>query len=127
MLGGDIAVLARGADEYVLASGGTHTVRAFIEKAFAAAGIPGVWWNSGGFEDPRDEVYLLANREHPTLATKAAIPLVKINPAFYRPAEVDLLLGNATRARTELGWSPKVSFDELVTRMVRSDLAAVGL
>lgn len=113
--------------EYVLASGETHTVRSFVEKAFAVAGISGVWWNSGGFEDPKDEVYLLADRERPTLATKRAVPLVQIDPVFYRPAEVDLLLGNSTRARTELGWSPKVSFDELVRRMVTNDLAAVGI
>jgi GDPmannose 4,6-dehydratase len=113
--------------EYVLASGETHTVRKFIEKAFAVAELPGVWWDSSAFGDPKDEVYLLANKEHPTLATKAAIPLVRINPAFYRPAEVDLLLGDSTRARTELGWSPKVSFDQLVERMVRNDLKAVGL
>lgn len=113
--------------EYVLSSNETHTVREFIEKAFSAAGIPGVWWNCGGYDDPKDEVYLLADRERPTLATKLAVPLVRINPAFYRAAEVDLLHGDSTRARTELGWQPKVSFDELVTRMVRADLAAQGI
>ncbi len=117
--------LSRCLEEYVLSSDKTHTVREFIEKAFAAAGIPGVWWNSSGFDDPKDEHYLLGDGRG--LATKAYRPLVSINPAFYRPAEVDLLLGDSTRARTELGWSPKVTFDELVTRMVKSDLAAVGL
>ncbi len=53
--------------------------------------------------------------------------LVRINPAFYRPADVELLLGDSTRARTELRWTPKVTFDQLVDRMVKNDLKAVGL
>jgi len=112
-------------EEYVLSSDETHTVRSFVEKAFLEAGIHGVWWNYGGFEDPKDEVYLLGDGRG--LATKARVDLVRINSAFYRPAEVDLLLGNSTRARTELGWSPKVTFDELVRRMIRADLAAAGV
>lgn len=113
--------------EYVLSSNETHTVRSFVEKAFAVAGIRGLWWDSGFNGDPKDEVLLLADRDNPALATKKAVELVRVDPAFFRPAEVDLLLGDSTRARAELGWTPKVSFNELVRRMVVSDLKGVGL
>ncbi len=117
-------------EEYVLSSNETHTVREFIEKAFAMANIGGSWFNLSG--KPESEEYLRHVASSPELALVANInvcsgQLVRINSAFYRPAEVDLLLGNSTRARIELGWSPKVSFDELVRRMVTSDLKAVGL
>lgn len=110
--------------EYVLASGETHTVRSFIQKAFAAAGIEGMWFNTGWQLDPKDEEYILARDG---LATKLKVTLVCINPTFYRPAEVELLLGDPSRAKTELGWAPKISFDQLVERMVRNDCAAIGI
>ncbi|HEX8352450.1 MAG TPA: GDP-mannose 4,6-dehydratase [Pyrinomonadaceae bacterium] len=78
-------------DDYVIATGETHSVREFLEEAF---GLLDLDW-----------------REH-----------VEIDPRYFRPAEVDLLLGDATKARTILGWEPKVSFKELVRVMVDSDL-----
>jgi GDPmannose 4,6-dehydratase len=109
--------------EYLFASGEAHTVREFVEKAFAAAGIKGIWW-SFDVANPKTEEYLLS--EDGVLATKRRVPLMVINPDFYRPAEVELLLGDSTPARTELGWTPKVSFNELVTRMVENDLKYVN-
>lgn len=109
--------------EYVLASGETHTVRTFIEKAFDAAGIMGDWCGKGVNETYRS--YIPDSYIKDVEANSTAY--VRINPAFYRPAEVDLLLGNASRAKLELGWTPKVSFDQLVTRMVQSDLRAAGV
>ena len=106
--------------EYVLASGETHTVRSFVEKAFEIAGIKGLWSGEGAAE-----VYI-RTREYPKALVGGGC-LVSINPAYYRPAEVELLLGDATRAKTELGWSPKVSFDELVKRMVENDLRNAGV
>ena len=79
------------ADDYVVATGETHSVREFIEKAF-------------GYLDLDWERY------------------VEIDPRYFRPAEVDLLLGDATKAREKLGWEPKVSFENLVTLMVDHDL-----
>ena len=110
--------------EYVLASGETHTIRTFVEKAFAAAGFKGCFWDR---EEPILERGHLETYEWVNTAANTGHTLVRINPAFYRPAEVELLLGNAARAKAELGWSPKISFDDLVTRMVRNDLKEVGL
>ena len=81
-------------DDYVIATGETHTVREFLELAFNEVGITD--WE----------------------------PLVKKDPRFMRPAEVDLLVGDAAKARQVLGWTPKVSFPELVKMMVAADLAA---
>ena len=79
-------------DDYVIATGETHTIRELLEHAFAAAGIDG--WEKYVESDQR----------------------------FMRPAEVDILTGDATKARERLGWTPKVSFQELVTMMVQTDL-----
>jgi GDPmannose 4,6-dehydratase len=80
-------------DDYVVATGETHSIREFLDIAFARVGIDD--WSK----------------------------LVVVDPRFFRPAEVDLLIGDAAKARTKLGWTPQVSFDELVTMMVDSDLA----
>jgi len=102
-------------EEYVFSSNETHTIREFVEKAFKIAGIEGSWIfiNDGRAED--EGFYLKDDKEHYKL-------LVKINPKFYRPAEVELLLGNSNKAREELGWKPKISFDNLVEKMVKWDI-----
>jgi GDPmannose 4,6-dehydratase len=92
--------------DYILSSGEAHSIRDFIEKAFAVAGIKGSWHGEG-----LEEVFVDGDQV-----------LVKINPEFYRPAEVDLLLGDSTPIRKELGWEPKISFDKLVESMVQYDL-----
>jgi GDPmannose 4,6-dehydratase len=107
-------------NEYVLSSGETHTVREFVEKAFTVAGISGLWGSKPN--DPKDEVYVNHFCVDETTRLGAFRTLVRINPAFYRPADVETLTGDSTRARTELGWRPKVTFDELVRRMVENDL-----
>lgn len=100
--------------EYILSSGETHTVREFVEKAFKKAGINGKWV----YVDDGDagEIFCIENKNG------MYDILMKINPKFYRPAEVDLLLGDATQAKKDLGWLPKVSFDKLIERMVISDI-----
>jgi GDPmannose 4,6-dehydratase len=105
-------------EEYVLSSNETHSIREFVELAFSAAGIYGVWFNLTG--RPEDEEYILSNENG--LATKAKVVLMKINPQFYRPAEVDVLYGDSTKAREKLGWSPKTSFQNLVDKMVKHDI-----
>ena len=79
------------ADDYVVATDETHSVREFCEKSFGRLGL-----------DYRD--------------------FVEIDPRYFRPAEVDLLLGSAAKARAKFGWKPRCSFDELVARMVDADL-----
>jgi len=96
-------------NEYVLSSNETHTVREFVEKAFQYAEIEGLWTGEG-----INEKYVL--KDNPDTI------LMQINEKFYRPAEVDLLLGDSTLARKELNWKPKISFDELVKKMIKNDL-----
>lgn len=95
-------------DDYVMATGITNTVRDFITKAFHEAGIELTWEGSGVDEKGRDR------------ATGKV--LVEVDPRYFRPAEVELLIGDPTKAITKLGWKPRVSLDELITMMVHSDL-----
>jgi len=101
--------------EYLLASGQTHTVKEFIDKSFELCGINGFWVGEG-----LEEKFILKNTTN-SLYYDHKI-LVKINEKFYRPAEVDLLLGNPTRAQNEMGWIPKKSFQNIVEEMILNDL-----
>jgi GDPmannose 4,6-dehydratase len=102
--------------DYILSSNETHTIREFISKSFVCAGIEGVWHGSGQQEEMSVSTeYAIKNEIQSSI-------LIKINPKFYRPAEVELLLGDSTPARKELGWKPKISFDNLVERMVKYDI-----
>ena len=99
------------ADDYVIATNETRTVREFVEVAFGHVGIDVEWSGTGVDEIGKDK------------ATGKVI--VKINPKFFRPAEVDILLGNPEKAEKELGWVREISFSQLVERMVKNDLALV--
>ena len=96
--------------DYLLASGETHTIKEFVELAFKAANIDGHWEGEG-----LEERYIYKGSTH-------GHNLVVINEKFYRPAEVELLLGDPTDAKEKLGWNPKISFEKLVQRMVKFDL-----
>lgn len=98
-------------DDYVVATGVTRTVREFVDIAFKKAGIDIEFSGSGLDEIGKDK------------ATGKV--LVKINPKFFRPAEVELLLGSPKKAEEKLGWTREISFDEMVERMVQTDLALV--
>src|SRR5262245_16924840 len=100
------------ADDYVAATGQTHTVREFIERAAPYAGYEIAWEGQGNSEIGRDE--------------KTGKVIVEVDPKFYRPAEVDLLLGDPTKARTKLGWQPKVGFSQLIEMMMKADLDALA-
>ncbi len=95
-------------DDYVLATGETHTVRSFVEKAFAHVGRQIVWQGKG--------------RDEKGMDAKSGKILVEIDSRYFRPTEVDLLLGDASKAKARLGWTPKTGFDELVREMMDSDL-----
>jgi GDPmannose 4,6-dehydratase len=126
MLPGEVAKIVQkdlvaNISEYVLSSNETHTIKEFVELAFKAAGIDGAWHGDGINQEYTVTV------DYASKVSPVASVLVKINPKFYRPAEVDLLLGNSNLARTELKWNPKTSFQELVNKMVKNDLTAIGL
>ncbi len=99
------------ADDYVLATGESHSVREFVEKAFAHIGRTIDWRGSGTQEKGVDK------------ATGQV--LVEIDSRYFRPTEVDSLLGDASKARSKLGWTHKTSFDALVKEMVEADLVAI--
>ena len=96
--------------EYVLSSNETHTIREFVEQAFNFAGfaVEKCEWVGEGV----DEKYVHEGRT-----------LMKINPEFYRPAEVEILLGDSSNARKSLKWEPKTDFNGLVRKMVMNDLS----
>ncbi len=110
-------VLSKLAKEYILSSNKTHSVREMVEEAFKAAGIEIVDVNPTRLE-PTTE----ANGQQINYTDKTNRPLVVVSREFYRPAEVDVLHGDSTAARTDLGWKPSVSFEELVKRMVLNDI-----
>ncbi|HET8775139.1 MAG TPA: GDP-mannose 4,6-dehydratase [Thermoanaerobaculia bacterium] len=95
-------------DDYVIASGETHTVREFCELAFHRAGI-GVEWRGSGLDEKGYD-------------TATGNVVVEIDPRYLRPTEVELLLGDASKARQQLGWTPRTSFRELVDMMTDHDV-----
>jgi len=99
-------------DDFVLATGITQTVRSFVELSFAEVGI-GVEWSGTGI----DEV---------GRCTKTGKPLVKVDPRYFRPTEVELLIGNPAKAKRLLGWEATTTLAELVSEMVREDLKVVA-
>jgi GDPmannose 4,6-dehydratase len=94
-------------DDYVIATGETHSVREFVELAFKHAGIDIIWCGTGLEEKGIDSV---SGRE-----------IVHIDPRYFRPAEVDLLLGDPSKAKGKLGWTSETSFETLVNMMVTED------
>ena len=98
-------------DDYVLATGDVHSVREFVEQAFACINrkidLVGLRFGRKGLDDQGRVV-------------------VEVDPRYFRPTEVDVLVGDASKARKELGWKHKVSFRELVSEMVKADLDAVA-
>ncbi len=110
--------------DYVIATGEQHSVREFVEQAFAAVGV-GIRWQGVGIE----EVGIVESVGDEIGAGLAGPPdcqpgdvVVSVDPAYFRPTEVETLLGDATRAREELDWRPNVDFSELVSEMVHADL-----
>jgi GDPmannose 4,6-dehydratase len=99
-------------DDYVLATGETRSVREFVERAVQVAGFDIGWQGEGADTKGIDR--------------KTGRILVAVNPEFYRPAEVDLLIGDPAKARERLGWKPEVSFDRLVESMVEADMNRVA-
>ncbi len=99
---------ADNAEEYVLSTGETHTVREWIEVCFSLIGKDIIWEGEGIDEVGKDR--------------ETGKVLVKVNPDFYRPAEVDILIGDSSKAREKLGWRTEVSFSELIEIMLKRDI-----
>jgi GDPmannose 4,6-dehydratase len=99
-------------DDYVLATGESHSVREFVEQAFGHVGRRIEWRGSGVLEQG--------------VEAATGRVLVEVDPRYFRPTEVEALLGDPSKARQKLGWRHKVSFDELVREMVEADVALIG-
>ncbi len=97
-------------DDFVIATGETHTVREFVETAFAELGMHLNWEGEGAEEVGRD---------------RQGVARVVVNPSYYRPTEVDILIGDPSKAREKLGWAPSVRFDELARMMAKADYEKV--
>ena len=98
-------------EDYVIATGETHTVREFVEAAFKHVDVEIEWQGEGEDEKGIDK--------------DTGKVLVEVDPKYFRPTEVDLLIGDPSKAKEELGWEPEVKFKELVQLMVQSDLEAI--
>lgn len=96
------------AEDYVIATGETYAVREFAEKVFARLGMPLEWQGSGEAEKGIDR--------------NSGRTVIQIDPKYFRPAEVDLLLGDSGKARLQMGWQPKTGFEQLVNMMTDADL-----
>ncbi len=99
-------------DDYVLATGATHSIRDFITRAATVCGWDIEWSGAAEQEVGTDR--------------KSGKVIVRINPKFYRPAEVDLLIGSPAKAKEKLGWEPKTSFEDLVAMMMEADRKRVA-
>jgi GDPmannose 4,6-dehydratase len=115
--------ISRQLKEYVLSSNETHEIREFVGAAFYAAGLSGGWLKEG--EDDTQERFIIPYLRQPNPKKIDGMTLVVINKDFYRPNEVEILMGDSSLARSELKWEPKIGFEKLVARMVSSDLKAI--
>jgi GDPmannose 4,6-dehydratase len=104
-------------DDYVIATGQQHSVREFVTRSAAELGIEIAWEGQGLAETGR-----VVRNADPQRGPQSGAIIVRVDPRYFRPTEVDTLLGDASKARQQLGWQPKTSFDELVREMVINDL-----
>ena len=98
-------------DTYVLATNRSETVRDFVTMSFKAVGITLVW---SGNDESEVAIDMVSGKV-----------VVRVNSRFYRPAEVDLLIGDASKARNELNWAPRTSLEQLCEMMVQADLMRI--
>ncbi len=102
--------------EYVVSSGENHTIRSFVEESMYYIGIVGEWKGMG-----IDEVFIY---KHGCYSTPEGTVLIKINPSYYRPAEIETICGNSSKIKSELGWQPKINFNQIVKNMILNDVPA---
>ena len=104
-------------EDYVIATGVTTSIRDFIRMAFDEVGIEIEFRGEGV-----DETAIVVNCNNPQYRVPIGQKVIAVSPVYFRPTEVDILIGDATKARTKLGWQPKYTLREMVAEMVRSDL-----
>lgn len=104
-------------EDFVIATGRQYSVRQFAERAAVELGLSIQWQGTG-----EDEVGVLAASDDTRMKQRIGQAIIRIDPRYFRPAEVDTLLGDATKAERKLGWRPKIGFDQLVSEMVAADL-----
>lgn len=113
-------------EDYVIATGEQHTVREFVDRAAAELGLVMRWEGKGEHEVGKIEEISSVDR-YPEISNRGTCNhgdvIVRLDPRYLRPSEVETLLGDASKARTKLGWEPKLNFDELVKEMVAEDYA----
>ncbi|SIO03659.1 GDP-mannose 4,6-dehydratase [Paraburkholderia phenazinium] len=107
------------AEDFVIATGVQHSVRTFVERAAMELGIVLRFERSGV-----DEIAVVEAVQKPEVKVKPGDVIVRVDPRYFRPTEVETLLGDATNAKTKLGWTPKISFESLVKEMVQGDYQA---
>jgi GDPmannose 4,6-dehydratase len=101
-------------EDYILATNETHSVREFAERAFSHVGITLEWRGERGSVE-----------EIGVDATDESKVLMRIDPKYFRPTEVDILIGNPAKAKRDMGWEPRITFEQLVREMVDADLAQI--
>ena len=112
--------------DFVKATGRQFSVRQFVEMAFETVGIK-ITWTGHGMDEVGiiDDIVKTKVFDYARASLKIGQIMVKINPAYFRPSEVNSLLGDSTNAKNLLGWKPQISFEELVSEMVLADLNIV--
>jgi GDPmannose 4,6-dehydratase len=117
------------ADDFIMATGETHSVKEFAERSFQVIGIQLEWSGRGP-----EEIGRIASIDNDIFATQvgslATVPrvgdvVVEVDPGYFRPTEVDILIGDSSKAEKLLGWKAKTTFDELVRIMVEADIKYV--
>ena len=108
---------AENAEDWVIATGKTTTVRDFVKMAFAYAGVELEFKGKG-----KDEKGIVSSCSNPKYQVQIGKEVVAIDPSYFRPTEVDLLIGDATKANTKLGWIPEYTLEQLINEMMESDL-----
>jgi len=107
-------------DDYVVATGESHSVREFVELAFREIGVQ-LQWKGKGIKEKGIIKKVTSDKSRVTSLKKGDV-VVEIDPRYFRPTEVDELLGDASKARKVLGWEPRISFEEMISTMVKADL-----
>jgi GDPmannose 4,6-dehydratase len=107
-------------EDFVIATGITTTVRDFVKMAFAEIGVELTFKGKG-----EKEIAVVKSSTNPAYKLKKGTEVVAIDPRYYRPTEVELLIGDPTKAKTKLGWEPKYTLPMLVKEMVENDLHLV--